>query len=439
MRRFALLLLPFVLGACGLLPDWFGEPEAPPLPGERLSVLLDETTPEPDPRFEDLEVRLPPPQPTPSWPQAGGFPDHAMQHVALPGPLERVWVADVGTGSSSERRLLAPPIAADGRVFALDASSRATALDATTGKRLWRVDLTPKGERGGGLGGGLAAYRGRVYATTGYGEVVALDAATGEAAWRRSLGAAVRSPPTVSRGRIFAVTYDNQLYALAADDGRVLWTHEGIKEIAGLLGGASPAVAGGLVVVAYSSGEIYALRVENGRVAWSDSLAFTGRVGALSSIVDIDGSPVIDRGLVFAVSHGGRLVAVDLQRGVRLWEQELSGVQTPWVAGDFLYVLTTDGVLVCLAREQGGTVWVSALPRYRNPQRKQDPILWSGPVLAGDRLIVVGTGGEALSVSPYTGRVLGSLKLPSGSEIPPIVADGTLFILTANGKLVALR
>lgn len=439
MRRFAPLLFPLILGACGLLPDWLGAPEPPPLPGERLSVLPLGTVPEPDPRFEDLAVRLPPPQPTPNWPQAGGFPDHAMHHVAVPGPLQQAWVADVGEGSSSERRLLAPPVVADGRVFALDANSRITALDANTGERLWRVNLTPKRERGGGLGGGLAVYRGRVYAATGYGEVVALDAATSEPAWRRSLGAAVRSPPAVSRGRVFTVTYDNQLYALAAEDGRVLWTHEGIEEVAGLLGGASPAVADELVVAAYSSGEIYALRVENGRVAWSHSLSFTGRVGAVSAIGDIDGSPVIDRGLVFAVSHGGLLVAVDLRRGVRLWEQDLSGIQTPWVAGDFIYMVTADGVLVCLAREQGGIVWVRPLPRFLDPDRKRDPVFWSGPILVSDRLIVVGTHGVALSVSPYTGRVLGRFKLPSGTEIPPIAAGGTLFILTGIGKLVALR
>ena len=229
-------------------PDWLGATDAPPLEGERLSILSLQKIPEPDPRIADLQVRLPRPYANAAWPQAGGYANHAMHHLALGDAPQEAWRTSIGAGSGKKRRLLAPPVVANDRVFTLDAEGNAAAFDALNGTRLWRVDLTPEHEDEGTLGGGLAYDGGRVYVATNYGEVVALDAASGALVWRVDIGIPMRAPPTVVDGRVFAVSFDNQLHVLATDDGRLLWSHVGIEEIAGLLGAASPAVDGDTVV-----------------------------------------------------------------------------------------------------------------------------------------------------------------------------------------------
>jgi outer membrane protein assembly factor BamB len=249
----------------------------------------------------------------------------------------------------------------------------------------------------------------------------------------------VRGAPTVADGRVFVVTVENTAEAIAADDGRRLWTHTGTAENAGLLGAASPAVEGEVVVVPYMSGELFALRVENGRPLWSDNLAAARRIDAVSGMADIRGLPVIDRGRVYAISHSGRLAAIDLRTGERIWEQEIGGTNMPWVAGDFVYVLGNNGDLICLTRRDGRIRWIHELPRYENVERKRGPLLWTGPVLAGDRLIVLASNGEAETVSPYTGEAIGRVEMPDGSYIAPIVAAKTLYVLTNDADLIAMR
>ena len=148
---------------------------------------------------------------------------------------------------------------------------------------------------------------------------------------------------------------------------------------------------------------------------------------------------MIDRGLVLAVSHAGRMLAIDLRQGVRAWQAELGGVEMPWPAGDFVYVLTKDSQLVCLRRRDGRIRWVQPLPRFVDPDDPDEPIRWKGPVLAGDRLVVAGSHGEVLSISPYDGKPLGFFDLGDGVAVPPVVANNGLYLLTHGGQLVALR
>jgi outer membrane protein assembly factor BamB len=446
VKRSALFLLcgiALVLGGCDMASDAldsvFGKDSKTPLAGKRVDVLTAERQVTPDPALSAQQVRLPRPQPNEEWPESGGFPDHAMQHLALAGNLQKVWTADVGEGSSRYTRITAQPVVAAGKIFALDGEDVVFALSAGNGVRIWQFDTKPDKERSAAFGGGVAYYDGRLFVTTGYGLIYALDAANGRVVWKHRADVPFHGAPTVISGRVLAVNVNNQLLALDAHDGHQLWTHTGLPESADILGSPAPAAAGNTVVVAYSSGELFALRLENGHTEWTDNLATAQPLGALNSLADIHGRPVIDRGRVFAVSHSGRMVAIDLRTGDRVWEQDIGGTQGPWVAGDYVYVLSNDVTLLCLTWKDGRVRWSTPLPGYENPAKKRDPIKWAGPILAGDRLIVVSSTGVAFSVSPYTGKAIGTTEFPDGVYVDPVVANSTLYVLTDDARLIALR
>jgi outer membrane protein assembly factor BamB len=432
-RAFAALLLALGPAAC----DWFKDKKTP-LPGERIPVLGIGGGVEPDPKLAATPVSLPPPAVNSDWPEAGGNPAHVMGHPALPENLTRAWDASIGDGSSRYTKVMSQPVIAGGRVFAMDGGVQVIALDAASGSRIWQVDLKPEESRGNAFGGGPVFWKDRLYVTTGYAEVLALDPADGKVIWRKNVPAPVHAPPTVADGRVFAVTVDNELNALSTEDGRRLWSHNGIPETAGLLGGASPAVEGEVVIAPYTSGELFALRVENGRAVWSDSLAASRSANAVAGLADIRGRPVIDRGKVFAVSHSGRMAAIDLRSGDRVWEQQIASSHSPWVVGDFVFVLANDNDLVCLTRDEGKVRWASQLRRYEDEPKKSDPIVWAGPVLGGNRLIVLSSLGEAVSLSPNTGELMGQQTMAAG-YLGPVIANNALYLLSDEANLSAYR
>ncbi len=433
-----LLLVAMSLSACESFNP-FGRDKQAPLPGERIPVLQGGSAMKPDPRLKDLSIALPKPRVNPAWPQAGGYPSHAMYHLALAPKVSRVWRISIGSGSSKSRRLIVQPVIGGGRIYTMDARAVVRAFNAKSGSPLWEAKVLPKVESDADIGGGIAFDGGRLYVATGAAEVLALDADTGKEIWRVKAEAPIHSAPTIGGGRVFVVTVQNETIAYNAKDGKQLWRHTGLPEIAGFLGSASPAFANGILIVAHTSGEIYALRADNGRQLWSDTIASVRRVTAVAALTQIRGHPVIDRGRVYVVSHSGRLAAIDLRTGRRVWDLDVGALQTPWVAGDFVFILTNDGKLAALRRDNGRVKWVTELLRYVDKKKRKSTIFWVGPVLAGDRLVVSGSHGEALSVSPYTGKVLGWLNLSEAVMIPPIVADRTLYILDDGGNLSAYR
>jgi outer membrane protein assembly factor BamB len=172
---------------------------------------------------------------------------------------------------------------------------------------------------------------------------------------------------------------------------------------------------------------------------WSDALARTGRSTAMAALSDIDASPVIDRGRVYAIGHGGRMAALELATGQRVWERNFAGTSTPWVVGEFVYIVTLEGDVMCLTRREGKVRWVKSLYRYKKPKKKTDPIQWAGPVLASEKLYIVGSNQRLVTISPYDGKVIATRKLGAPAFLAPVVADNMAYLLTDDGKLTAYR
>jgi outer membrane protein assembly factor BamB len=432
------LVAALALTGCGILKPGKG-PKTPTV-GERIPVLNFETRAVAEPELQDVAVVLPAAETNTDWAQSGGSASKAAGHLTLSGAMAKAWTASIGAGSSATRRLNAGPIVMGGRVYTMDTAGDVRAFDAKTGRVDWQAKISlPKKNSESAFGGGVAGGDGRIFATTGYGIVAAFDSATGTQLWRQTINMPLRGAPTVAGNRIFVLTQDNQIYALSADKGETMWNVAGTVEVASLLGAGSPAVALETVVVGFSSGELNALRAENGRTVWSDALARTGRSTAMAALSDIDASPVIDRGRVYAIGHGGRMAALELATGQRVWERNFAGVSTPWVAGEFIYIVTIEGEVVCLTRGEGKVRWVYQLQHFKDAKKKANPIQWAGPVLASEKLLIAGSNKQLVTISPYTGKLISTVKLSAPAYLPPIVADNTAYLLTDDGKLTAYR
>jgi outer membrane protein assembly factor BamB len=434
------LLIAAALASSGCSLFKKGEKTKTPVLGERIPVLTSENDAAVDPATQALPFSLPAPQENSSWTQSGGNASNSMGHLALGSALQQAFNVQAGRGSSLTARLASPPIVANGRVYTIDTLGAVRSFDARTGAAIW-ASQTPdvRGSEASLYGGGIAYDNGRIYASNGLGYVSALSEQTGGIIWKTRPGGPLRGAPTVANGAIYVVSQDNQIYSLKEEDGSTNWSQAASLEIAGIFGAASPAVGQGTVVAGFSSGELNAYRYENGRQVWQDQLQRTSISTSVSSLSDIDADPVIDNGQVFAIGAGGRMVALDLVSGQRMWELSIAGLATPWVAGDWVFVVTSDDKLMCIYRQNGHVRWINQLPQFQKPKSKKGDIEYSGPVLAGGHLFVTAANGLVIEFDPATGNYVSQFDVGGHINLPPVVANSTLYVYDDQARLHAYR
>ncbi len=432
------LALAVALGGCGVFGGK-GKPSTPTV-GNRVPILSRvESGAKIDPALAGVLVVLPPATVNADWPQAGGTANKSYGNLALGSVPAAAWNARIA-GSGKKQRLAASPVIGAGHLFAMGTDGVIHAYDAASGAERWQHSFSIKGDAANSVYGGGASFAdGRVYVTTGVGDVAALDASNGNMVWKVKPSGPLRGSPTIAFGSVFVMTMDNQIIALDAADGKQLWNQVASSGQTGVFGVAAPAAGQGTVIAGYSTGELIAYRYENGRQLWSDALARTSLSTTVGVLTDIDADPIIDNGRVYALGHGGRMAAYELLSGQRIWELNLAGISTPAIAGDWIFTLTDDARLLCIARGTGKVRWMTQLARFHNENKKKGPVFWTGPVLAGDRLWFANSRGELYSAAAVDGAPRLLTNLGAAVTLAPVVAGSTLYVLDDGGKISAFR
>ena len=191
----------------------------------------------------------------------------------------------------------------------------------------------------------------------------------------------------------------------------------------------SPAVSGSIVVAPFPAGDVAAYEIEGGKPAWSNSLTRSTDTTA-GGVLGDPARPVIDHGVVYAVSHGGKMIAASESTGERLWTLNVGSTQMPWIAGDNVYLVDLGGKLVALGRADGKVRWTSDLPGSGR---------WNGPVLAGGKLWLVSGDGLLVGADARTGQLSSQLDLDTPVFVSPVVAGGRMYILADDAELIALN
>lgn len=423
-----------VVAACG--------PNDTILPGERLGIrdgMAGQVAVVPN---ETRPIALPPTQNNADWTHRAGDADHRVSHPALPGSLTLAFATDIGQGNTRRARITADPVVAGGRVFTLDATAIVSAV-GLNGALLWQADLTPLDDgRADASGGGIATDGAAVYATTGFGRLTKLDAASGAVLWTQDLDAPGGAAPTVIGGLVYVVGRDSRGWAIAADTGLIRWQAQGIPSPAGFAGGAGVAVADGVAVFPFPSGEVIGAFPEGGLTRWSTVVAGSrpGQAGAVAA-TDISGDPVIDGDTVYVGNLSGRVVALRLADGERLWTANEGAVNPVWPEGGSLFLINDLGDLVRLDASDGTPVWRVSLPDFvqDRERRQRTRHVHFGPVLAGGRLIVAASDGVLRQFDPASGALLAEVALPGGAASNPAIAGGALYVVNQDGQLLAFR
>jgi len=354
---------------------------------------------------------------TVDWPMYGF--DQARLRAAprteVRPPFRRVW-------TFHGRALLEfPPVVAYGRVFLTTFDGRTYALDAKTGRAVWRYDSHRCGWASPAVDRGLVfeAYIGHACNADDPGpdgEVIAFDAATGRIRWRRTTGP-TESSPLVARGLVFIGDWHGTIYALSERTGKVRWTFTTGGKVKGSL-----ALRGNRLYIGAYDGHLYALDVRTGRLLWRASGQPSLRGGTFYS------SPAVAYDRVYLGSTDGHVYSFGAGSGKLRWSYRTGGYvyASPAVWHELILVGSYDHTFYAFDAPTGAVRWRFAA---------NGPI--SGSATVVDGIVYFSTFNErTYGLDAATGRLVWSF--PDGKYSPVVTGTDAIY-LTGLGRLYALR
>ncbi|PRY90200.1 PQQ-binding-like beta-propeller repeat protein [Donghicola tyrosinivorans] len=409
------------------------------LPGDRLT--LDGEVPQLVFDDQPRAAAMPAAQNLSAWPQAHVNARNNPGNLSVSFPLTQVMAVNIGQSEDRAHRITAEPVVADGRIFTIDAQATVQAT-STSGAVLWTHDLTPmRDDTKQGSGGGLAVDGNVVFAASSFGAITALDTATGAVLWQQELESGASGTPTVYGDLLYFVSGANRAWAIDKSNGRVRWQLDGVGSGASVVGGPAPAVTDQLVIFPFSNGDVMAAFRQGGVRRWDASVAGTRNGLALSQISAITGDPVVDGNKVYISNQSGSLVALELDTGNRVWSAPEGALGPVAVTSDSVYLISDRNELMRLDATDGTRIWGTELPNYqaKRPRRRDAVFAHYGPLLVDGQIVITSSDGYLRSYNAESGALTSEVAINGGAATPPVVVNGTVYVVSRKGQLLAFR
>lgn len=345
--------------------------------------------------------------------------------------LEERWSDTIGVGQGKTYNTLRPAVYGN-EIFAADVEGWVVALDRFTGQEKWSRDLKEP------LSGGLGVGYGILLVGTLKGDLLALDVSDGSEEWRVSLNSEVLAPPAVNSDVVLVQTQDDTLIALDVDNGSKRWSYESAPAVLTLRGTSSPILSNGLAIAGLSTGKVVALDAQRGIPIWEQRVAIPQGRSELERVVDIDGNLLLSERTLYVVTYQGKVAALDLQSGQVLWQKDASSYVGLAKGYGSVYVVLDNGHIQSIDERSTTVLWSNTALERRQV---------SAPVTFSSYLAVGDLEGYLHLLSQVDGRFVGRVEINSsgwqfgpisGVRVPAIVEGDWIYCFGNNGDLVAL-
>lgn len=337
--------------------------------------------------------------------------------------LKEEWSRSIGEGQGDTYNMLVPAVDGD-RIYAADVEGLVVALDRLSGDKVWEQELELP------VSGAIGAGHGLVLVGTLKGEIIALDAGSGEEKWRARVTSEVLAPPATNGDVVVVQTQDDRLIAFDAATGSQRWIHENTPAVLTLRGTGSPILTDRLAIAGLSSGKVIALDTQRGLPVWEQRVAVPQGRSELDRVVDIDGGLLLSGSTLYVVTYQGRVAGLDVESGRVLWQREASSYVGVAQGFGSVYVSQANGTLEGIDERSSSALWSNdALAR----RQLSAPEVFSSYVAVGD------LEGYLHLVSQVDGRFVARERIDSdGLRARPLVVGEWLYAFGNGGKLVAL-
>lgn len=353
--------------------------------------------------------------------------------------VTRLWRTSVGDGAGESGVRLRPSVV-DGVLYADSTDGKLAAIDANSGKTLWSKSSRTHGWFGWGdkkrkdamYAGGPVVVGDLLAVGTLDGHVYGVNAKDGAPRWEAELDSEVLASPVIAGDLVVVRTEDGRVYGLDAATGKRRWVYDqGNVPLLSLRGNGGLLVANGVVFFGSDDGKLVALRLDNGSKLWEQRLASGEGRTEIDRLDDADGSVLLDGTTLYAAAYHGNLAAVDGPSGRPLWTHPFSTFVSLALGGNAIYGVDDNSQVWAFDKTGGADIWKNAALKYR----------WlTGPAVQGDYVVVGDLDGYVHWLQTGDGALAARERLSKKAiRAQPLVVGDTVYVEDVKGHIGAYR
>lgn len=334
--------------------------------------------------------------------------------------------------ASDDAWALAEPVYHKGIIYTLSSGYKLVAVRLKDCKKIWSVSLPVQTKGLAAKAIGLTLAQKTLFATTGEGLLFAVDL-NGRILGQKDFKTPIRSAPIAYQDNLYITTSDNQILVVKIADGKKSWNYQTLHAGTSFFGMAPAAADKDMLVVPFSNGDVSTFDATTGTPIWEESFLAPSISNRTMDFSHVLASPVIEDTVVYVVTNARQTAAFNLSTGRKLWEAPISGQSTPALSGNALFIVSNDEYVLALDKKTGQVIWQKDLAIDTKRQH-----VWKGPLVFGDKLVVISADGKGVILNALTGDTLRTFKTRAGMSAP-IFADKAMVLLVNHSYLLIYR
>jgi outer membrane protein assembly factor BamB len=309
-----------------------------------------------------------------------------------------------------------------GSFVVADGGGTVLALDAQSGRELWRGNAGSPLSAGVGSDGRFAAV------VTREGELVVFE--QGQIKWRKSVGVRVNTAPLVAGERVFVLGADRGVQAFDVIDGRKLWALQRAGDPLTLTQNGVLAAFKDTLVVGQGP-RMAGIDPLLGTLRWEVPVGSPRGANEIERLADLVGPAARVGDVLCARSFQAAVGCVDAEKGTIVWSKNIGG--TDGVSADAQFVFGADASdrVTAWKSASGEVAWSSDKLQYRG---------LSSPLSVGKTVVFGDEDGTVHWLARETGEAQLRLSTDGGAiAAAPVVSGTTMLVVTRKGGLFAFR
>ena len=338
--------------------------------------------------------------------------------------LQPVFSTDIGNKKASKKDPLDLQVGyVNGQIVTASRGGDLTGFNSA-GERLWSINV------GDQITGGVAldALSQTAIISTRGGQVMAFDSVTGAKRWQKQLSGSVLTPALITNNRVILSANDGFLHGLSLQTGQSVWQFATQVPAISVRGSAAPTLLDSkTALLATADGRLHAVTTDSGLPQWSRRVGVGTGSSEVERMSDVDGTPIVDKNQLFAISYSGQLLGIDLASRQVMFVNELASLKSLAVNNQQVIATSLEGKVVAYNRSNGEVLWESEELAYRH---------LTNPVMIGNYIAVGDFDGMVHLFDPASGKIVS--RVQTKGALSSLQVQGSRLMTQSTSGQVAI-